>query len=81
MLLVEAMPAHADACTLARCGFRQAPLAFLLSFAPGVVCGALYQAQGYKSANGEPTNPQLKEALNELSVCMHARHIRTYTRA
>ena len=33
-------------------GFRQAPLAFLLSFVPGVVFGFLYQASGYKNADG-----------------------------
>ena len=28
-------------------GFRQSPLAFALSFIPGVVFGFLYQVQGY----------------------------------
>jgi hypothetical protein len=49
-------------------GWRQSPLAFLFSFVPGVVFGFLYQASGYKNADGSPTNPGLKASLNSLAV-------------
>jgi len=52
----------------AKDGWRQSPLAFLLSFAPGVALGLCYQQQGYNHADGSPVYPQLKENLYALSV-------------
>ena len=49
-------------------GFRQAPLAFVLSFVPGVVFGFLYQSSGLKQSDGSPANPGLKASLNTLAV-------------
>lgn len=49
-------------------GWRQAPLAFIFSFVPGVVFGFLYQASGYKNADGSPSNPGLKASLNNLAI-------------
>ena len=49
-------------------GFRQSPLAFLLSFLPGFTCGLLYFLQGFKNEDLTPTYPGLKDALYSLSV-------------
>jgi Na+/proline symporter len=50
-------------------GFRRSPLAFVLSFVPGVVFGFLYQVSGYKDSDGNPRHPALKAALTDgLSV-------------
>ena len=53
-------------------GYSKAPLAFLLSFTPGIIFGALYSAATIKDPDGVKRNPDLWDSLQ---ACMHTTHL------
>ena len=49
-------------------GYSKAPLAFLLSFVPGIIFGAIYSAATIKDPEGVKRNPELWDSLQVFNM-------------